>query len=346
MKILSHPALDPNRRLDQAYGVNTVRQAVPTEVATGVLDPGRLMKGRVTSLDGSGLLTISTESGTFTASSATPLAVGREFWFQVVQAGSTPLLAEAGKANAVMNLLRVLLPAMTVGLDGLLAYSAGDVPGSDPEATRIARLLMVNAIDATADPIKLIKTVSLANQGRLPPSPPFTTVVEPPHIPPSSSDAPSPVLQKVTHLLEAHGAVNQQPAPLGGSDYFIYPIFFADQAGRGEWLFSFEQGSNDQESEGVTSNLSFYLAMTRLGDLHLSLTVRPKGVTGTFTLDSPEAATFVRLQLPQLITTLEPIAGSVVITCRSAPLTSLKSLKDDLAAKIGLERFALVDVKA
>jgi hypothetical protein len=344
MKIAPPPAFDPVRRLDQAYGIKSDRQLSLTEATAILLDPGRLLKGRVVSADGAGMVTVSTELGSFTAATATPLAVGREFWFQVVQAGATPLLAEAGKANAVMNLLRVLLPGMAGDLAGLGVSPDGAGLPADADTTPLSRFLAANALDATPDPLKLLKTVAHFS----PPRPGDRPHPEGRGLTPVSAgiDAAPTASQKLTKLLDAHTVVNQQLPPSGRPDYYIYPLFFADGASRGEWLFSFEQAGNETDQGGASSSLSFYLSMTKLGDIHLHLLVRPQGLSGTFTLTTPEAADHLRHQLPQLVDALEPIGGPVVITCRSAQFDSLRSLKEELTAKAGVERFALVDVKA
>ncbi len=344
MKIVPPPAFDPVRRLDQAYGIRNDRQLSLAEATAVILDPGRLLKGRVVSADGAGLLTVSTELGPFTAASATPLAVGREFWFQVVQAGTTPLLAEAGKANAVMNLLRVLLPGMAGDLAGLGVTPDGAAQLAEADTTPLSRFLAATALDATPDPLKLLKTVAHFSPTR----PGGRPLLEGQGLTPVSADidAAPTASQKLTRLLDAHTVVNQQLPPSGRADYYLYPLFFADGASRGEWLFSFEQEGNETDQGGASSSLSFYLAMTKLGDIHLHLTVRPKGLSGTFTLTTPEAADHLRHHLPQLVDALEPIGGPVVITCRTAQFDSLRALKEELTAKAGVERFALVDVKA
>lgn len=338
------PVTDPLRRLDQAYGVKIVQPE--TEAAAAVLDLARLLKGRVLSNDGAGLLTVATDLGSFKASSATPLAVGREFWFQVVQAGASPLLAEAGKTNAVLNLLRVLLPAM-LAVDGGGAMVAamplpdGKGPQLTPEAERLAHFLADNAVDGAPDPGKLIKTISQLNLGR----PSAGERAGGQAVEPLSSlrNLDSPAAQKLVRLLEAHTVVNQQPA--SGSDFFLFPVFFAEQAGRGEWLFSFEQGGGEAGS-GLTSAISFYLSMSQLGDIHLRLNSRSDALTGVFTLTTNDAAAHVRQHLPQLAEALRPLGGTITLTCRTAPIDCLKILKDDLTAQAGMERFALIDVKA
>ncbi len=344
MKIGVPPAIDPARRLDQPYGVKTARPASETTTA-GLLDSGSLLKGRVVNIDAAGLLTVDTEHGSFKASSASVLKIGREFWFEVVQTDANPLLAEAGKKNAVLNLLRVLLPGMlTVDrpLAGTVADLApNDVPDVTQGAARLLRFLADNAVDGTPDPGKLLKTISQlqlslppgeersAGQANGPLS--FLTEVE------------SPAMQKLLRVLDAHAVVNQQPA--AGSDFFLFPVFFAEQAGRGEWLFSYEQDGNATDSTAAT-NISFYLAMSQLGDTHLSVTSRLNVLTGVFTLSTDDAADHVRQHLPQLVLALKPLADEVVISCRTAHFDCLKALKDDLTAKVGLERFALVDLKA
>lgn len=336
------PLIDPGRRLDQAYGVKTARQ---TGEGVGLgLDTERLVKGRVVSIDGDGLLTVATDAGSFTAASTTPLEIGREFWLQVVSAGSTPLLAEAGKANAVLNLLRVLLPGM-VAMEEPAIGLGGAGQDMKQEAARIPTFLEANAVDATPDPLKLIKSISQFNLDQ--PSGEHNPASLRLASLPGGSDIDLPGLQKLTRMLEAHAAVNQQPPSAGGSDYLIFPVFFAEQSGRGEWMYSFEQGNDGgSDPEAATASLSFYLAMSRLGDIHLSLTSRSNKLRGAFTLASPDAADHVRQHLPQLVKALEPMADSVIITCRSTPIDCLKILKDDLTAKAGIERFALVDVKA
>lgn len=347
MKVGGPPAIDPGRLLDQVYKAKTA-PATPDQPARP-LEPGALLRGRVLSIDATGLLTVATELGSFKASTATPLAVGREFWFQVVQAGTNPSLAEAGKTNAVLNLLRVLLPGMLAG-DGALPVAAmTDAPQDKaaeltPDDLRLLRFLADNAIDGKADPGKLIKSISQLQLSG--PSSENRADREPAgSAPPLLRDIDSPALQKLVRLLESHAAVNQQSAATSGGDYFLFPVFFADQAGRGEWLFSYEHGSGQADAAGVTA-ISFYLAMTQLGDIHLTITSRPQALSGVFTLTTEAAADHVRQHLPQLTEALKPLAATVVISCRTAQFDCLKALKDDLLAKVGRERFGLVDVKA
>jgi len=347
MKIGGPPAIDPGRLLDQAYRAKTA-QSSPEQMAR-VLDLGTLLKGRVVSIDEAGLLTVATEQGSFKASSASRLEVGREFWFQVIQPGTNPTLAEAGKTNAVLNLLRVLLPEMLTGdgatiLAGVDVSQKGKTPELNQDDMRLLRFLAENAIDGKSDPGKLIKLISQLHLGS--PSSdkrPGSELTE--SVSPLLRDIDSPALQKLVRLLESHAAANQQPATSAGSDYFLFPVFFAEQAGRGEWLFSYEQNAGEGDLAGVTA-ISFYLAMTQLGDIHLTITSHPKALSGVFTLTTEDAASHVRERLPELTEALKPLAGTVVITCRTAQFDSLKALKDDLMAKVGRERFGLVDVKA
>lgn len=337
MNVGGPSAIDASRRLELTYGGKTARH--PTESsATALLSPGTLLKGRIESIDATGLLTVSTEAGSFKAAANNVLETGQEVWFQVVPAaaGTNPLLAEAGKTNAVLNLLRVLLPGMQA-LDGAI----GEGSGMPQEAARLIRLLADNAVDGTPEPAKLIKTITNL---RLSPPP----AAEEPSLSQTAAplcnwrDLESPAAQKLFRLLEAHALVNQQPA--AGADYYLFPVFFAEQAGQGQWLFSFEQRAGG-EAESSTS-LSFYLSMSQLGDIHLKLTSWPNALAGVFSLSTDAAAAHVRQYLPQLTQALKPLADEVTITCRTARVSGLKALKDDLTAKVGVEQFALIDLKA
>jgi len=350
MKIGSS-GIDPGRppQTTITYGPRTGHQtATETGAALPMLAPARLLKGIVVSNDAPGVLTVVTELGSFTASSTTPLAIGKEFWFQFIPSSAgAPLLGVAEKAHSVINLLKVLLPGLTLDLEVLTTASSQNEPGFMAAAKDIsaAQLLLENAVDALPDPVKLLKTVALLNQkssGRS-----LRTEGNDLPLTGNMNDCAAPAGQKLTKLLEAHAAVNQQPTTTGGGDYVIFPVFFAGQAGRGEWLFTFDQNEGDsmEEEQQVAATISFYLSMSRLGDTHLSLTLFRNRLTGTFTLTTPEAAAHVRQHLPQLIEALERVGGPSTITCRSAPFDCVKTLKEELTAKAGLQQFALLDVK-
>ena len=349
MKVSGPPTIDPGQRLDHSPGVKSLRPAaVPETMMAGLLEPGRLLRGKVVSIEGAGLFTIATELGSFKAASASILAVGREFWFQVVQGGASPLLAEAGKTNAVLNLLRVLLPGM-IAADGMelgsLPLPEGDGQEvSQDAATRLLRFLAANAVDGRPDPGKLLKTISHLDLSR--PLDGTRAGGQPQEALALLRDLDSPAALKLTRLLEAHGAVNQQPPPSGSqSDYYLFPVFFAEQAGRGEWLFSFEREGGG--ADAAATAISFYLTMSQLGDIHLKIAAQANALTGVFTLTTDDAADHVRQHLPQLNEALRPLADKVVISCRTAKFDCLKTLKEELTDKVGLEeRFALVDVKA
>lgn len=347
MKVGGPPTLDRGQRLDQAYGAKSPPGRATAEEAAALLDPGRLLKGRVVAVEGNGWLTVATELGSFKASSFAALEVGREFWFQVVSAGANPVLAEAGKANAVVNLLRLLLPAM-VAVDPAVASTA-DGSGPDATANRWQQLLADLALDGTPDPIRLIKALALVGQrrgqgseGGLDPGRDSGPAAA------ANREPEPPASQRLGRLVEAHAEVNQQPAVGPGRDYLLFPVFFAGQAGRGEWLFSFDQGGgSDEASAASTVSLSFYLVMTRLGDLHLQLEASPQAIHGVFTLATAEAADHVRRHLPTLRQALQPMAATVALTCRSSRFDCLKAMKEELTARAGLkERFALLDVTA
>lgn len=319
-------------RLMMTYGTRPGKQTATAEV--GLFDAGQLLKGRVVSVGAGGLLTIETEGGSLTATATGTVPVGQELLFEVVKGGASPLLAEAGKANAVLNLLRVMLP-------GMFGVSGADTELGQDKTVRA--FLEGHALNGQPDPVKLAKTMSQFSQSQsgdgkqLLPSIAVRGEVE------------SLATQKMSHLVEAHAMVNQTGGGRVESDFAIFPVFFAEQAGKGEWLFSFDRSEEGADGSGAEiATLSFYLAMSRLGDIHITLTTGPQSVLGVISLSSDDAAEHVRLHLPPLAQAIEALTGAAtVITCRSGPVDCLKALKDDLTSRLGLvDRYALVDLRA
>jgi len=332
MKIGAAP-LDPLQG-KYAPGVGAERRAAES-VAGGGLDAGQLLKGRVLSVDPQGTLTVATDFGLLKAASTTVLPVGRELWLQVAQGGSNPLLIEAGKAHAVLNLLRVVLPGLV---------NTGEAAGQEmAQGDALRSFWEAYAMDGQPDPVKLAKTMALVGQGQ-----PVTEGKSALALAAELKGLPVATAQKVAHLVEAHGAVNQSGGgAVSGSDYLLFPVFFAEQAGKGEWLFSFDRQGEGGDAIGDSATLSFYLVMSRLGDVHISLASQRQTLSGVITLASDAAAEHVRERLPLLIEAAQAVMGGrVSITCRCGPANCLKALKDDLTARLGqVDHYALIDIR-
>jgi len=297
----------------------------------------------VLGVDSAGLFTIASGQGTFTASSAKPLAIGQEFWFQLVSTTDKPVFVEAGKTQSALDLLRVLLPEMLASKGEALPALSGGKANLDltPNEHRLLQWLTANAVDGKPDPAKLIKFLAALSSGT--PLEGERAAMSLDKGAPLPQESPLPALQKVLRSLDMHTALNQQCPPVAGGEYFLFPVFFAEQAGRGEWLFSYEN-HGEHEGKGGT-NLSFYLTMTQLGDVHLAINSRAKSLSGLITLTTQEATDHVRQQLPELIEALHPFADNVDIRCRTGQFSCLQTIKEDLMAKAGLAYFGLVDCK-
>ena len=342
MKISGPPPSAAGRLAwEQAYA----GKAAGASPGTAGLEPGLLLKGRVIAADGNGVLTVLTERGTFRAAATVALEVGREFWFEAAGGDQTPL-ALAGKANAAFDLLRLLLPELLS--EGESASSTP--PGLGGAKAPLGLLGAEGAVGAVSNPLSLLRLVS--QLGLLGPSGAETqggasSRAESVNLVKGLLEDSDPALSRLGRILEAHAQLNQQPPASGEGNYWLFPVFFADQAGRGEWMFSQEQSSGNDASP--VSSLSFYLAMSRLGELHLSLASRPGRMTGVFSLATPEAASHLRQHLPDLRRALEPLAGGQIdISCRCSPVGSFQALKEELSAKAcrRLASFSLVDVRA
>ena len=157
------------------------------------------------------------------------------------------------------------------------------------------------------------------------------------------------MLQRLVSFFESHAHFNSQAAQAADQDnLFLFPCFFAGDTGIGEWLFSFnyDDGQDDDMGKGAGYNISFYLQMTNLGDVHLKLHMGESALDGVVTLGSEAAAVHVNDNLHQLTSVLEKMYGQVYFSCRYLSKSCFQQFKDDIIAKSELESFTLVDLKA
>ncbi len=318
-------------------------QAAPNTVSAK-LTPGQVISGRVISQTPDGVVMVQTDSGIFSARTLTPLTMG-QISFEVLPDGQnlTPVSTDKG----VSSLLRLILPLLTKADNPLTA--AVNLPES-----------VGYTIGPKPEPLKLTAQMAATNQGKAGLSE-FINTSSP------LKDIPPDILL-LSRILEAHGRINsgqaeesspahrpgsknialsgqpQNPAP---NNFLLFPVFFQGDNGWGEWLFSFEgQNSNGQDKEGGYG-LSFYLTMSRLGDVHLDLRSEGQSLRGVFSLSNEGAADFLRAHLQELQEVLTPLFQRTNLQCVSRETNLMRHLKDDLINKSppGSMPMALLDLK-
>ncbi len=316
---------------------------------------GQLIKGTVIGETNAGYL-VKTESGVLLANSLIPLDIGRELWF--VQLGGSEL-APASPQKAMPAILRLLLPLLGAGGGGnpfTLGRTAVALAGQGVEASAEVGNPLTSLADygvgAKSDPLRLLAFIAAINKNGAGKTSFVDTIAD--LVGRESGTHAVKTLEAagsaIKSLFEAHSQLNAQaqtnPQP---QNIFLFPCFFAGNSGWGEWLFSFDKGKEqDLNSESSEYGISFYLTMSRLGEMHLQLTGKGKALHGRFSLSSREAAAHVNANLSQLLPALEQLYKPVTLSCRYETTNNLQRIKDDLIRKSGTSEdlFALVDLTA
>ncbi len=333
------------------------RSDLPQSDNAGTKLANSLLKGVVVA-ETSGEYLIKTDSGVLSAKSFYPLEIGQELWFSQLGDSESSLIP-ASPQKAMPAIMRLLLPLLSSGggenpflsLDG---KDSGIIPESTASASETHNLqtalkaLYDYGAAAKPDPLKFLADLAAVNKsgggsvelGRL------LDIIDN-----AGDKIPKNIAGTVSHLknlLEAHSQFNNQ-VQIGQPDLnlVLFPLYFAGATGWGEWLFSFDQQGDEDTQGGGEYGISFYLTMSRLGEMHLQLSSRDKELRGRFTLASQEAVDHVQANLPQLLPVLEKLYKPVNLSCQCQPINNLKKIKDDMTAKVGSsEFFTLVDLTA
>jgi len=345
MRINNQPlaANTPVNKTQLKVAIEAGEQAA-SNTAAAKLTPGQVINGRVISQTPDGGVLVQTDSGIFSARTLTPLAMG-QLTFEVLPDGRslTPLPADKG----VLSLLRLMLPLLTKA-DNPLTTAV-----NQPES-------VTYTIGSTPDPLKLTAQTAAINQGKAGLAEFVKTSVP-------LKDMPPDILL-LSKILEAHGRINNsraeessqthkpgspdmalpgQPVRQSPNNFLLFPVFFQGSNGWGEWLFSFEGQSSKGGEKEDGYGLSFYLTMSRLGDVHLDLRSEGRNLRGVFSLSDKGAADFLRAHLPELQEVLTPLFQQTNLQCVNRETNLMRRLKDDLIDKnhSGNSPMALLDLK-
>ncbi len=335
MKINGVPFVPPSRPAKEAANLERAPQSGPGRAA-GNASAGKLVQGTVIAKTSGGYL-IKTAAGVLTADSLVPLEVGRDIWFEQF-GGSSSELVLAGPQKAMPAIMRLLLPLLSAG--------------ANPLAHNLPPGLAAYGVESRADPVKLLAFIAAMSRG--------CTVADTAlfdllavltrHDGRQASQTANNAVSGLQNLFGAHAQLNNlAPVSQQGQNLFLYPCFFAGASGWGEWLFSFDrQDGRGKDSPLPEYAVSFYLTMSRLGEMHLQLFGRDKELRGRFTMDSRSAAAHVSAHLAQLQPILERLYQPVTLSCQYESVNNLRKIKTDLARKSGAsaDLFTLVNLTA
>jgi hypothetical protein len=223
---------------------------------------------------------------------------------------------------------------------GMLQNFANTAVGSEADSGRIIRLLAMLGSGVTAEdkgagqagsgPQRLHELIALLGRGGV--------------LDKSSAAA----MQKLGLLLELQGELNGLPASAQQSQFLLFPCLFALGAGVGQWLFSLDREEEQAaagEERGYT--LSFFLEMSRLGEVRIQLRVKGQILQGECVVTSEAVREHLAPQLGELEGLLGKLGYDTVrFSCRVAKGSMLESLKSGLETAAQLDSVRIVDLKA
>lgn len=365
MKI-GDPANTPREGTGWREGAGSGRErgsAAPRAGASAeLLTPGRLFQGRVVSSEPGGRVVLDVAGQRIDARSTLPLTPGREFWFEVRQGGGEPQLVTADKQGVMYRLLQQAAGGMgELGrlpeLKSLLAAFGGALPqgvgagggqgvgellarlalGSAPAPEKIAQLISwLRPVDGASSP--------LSAQGSLPGQlmalSEFLRSLPPEQV---NRELLS-MVARVGGMMEAFTSLNEQPSAPNQSPFWLIPCFFAMDSGAGSWLLSRDDGAEEGSEE--KGSISFFLEMSRLGELQLHLKRKGERLKGEFLLADTRAAKYLSGRLGELHSRLEELGFQAELSCRKGGEPLLPSLKNALEKAAGTNCRKLIDIKA
>lgn len=320
---------------------------------------GELVQGRIAGMTPEGKVLLAIGDVTVEARSEVALKVGSEFWFEVRQGGSEPWLALAEKKGAVQALVQQLAaggPALERLLP-LLTSLAEQGEDLSPELRGQLDMLLRNlrslAQDGSEAPEKLAQLVAglhgRGGQQVLPGQAWLDQLAELllrlRQTPVAAGKEATGTLERGQSMLAAMAHCNQQVPAQHQPLFWLFPCFFAQDAGAGSWLFQFE--ADREESGEPATRLAFFLEMSRLGEVQVQVAAQGNQLHGVLYLADEAAATHMREQVAGLRERLAALGYQPgLFPCRVARHSLLLALKNAVEEAARLQPTSLIDIKA
>mgnify|MGYP005840652911 CR=1 FL=1 len=326
------------------------------------LQIGQLVKGTVVGLGKGGNVLLELGGREISAKTDVPLAPGREVWLEVIEIGKSPRLAMAEKKAESIQFLRQFVsqyPELKNIVFKLFAAAGGGEKmsdlspanmdlarqitgmlslGSEPEIGKLVAFLRLfsgaakgEGTDRTLLKLQLAELIAnLQGAGDKE----------------MEGGLSAQKLEKLASLLETLAGLNNRPAAADQQPYFIFPCFLHKGEGLGLWLATPEQ-KRQTGPEDAEMSLHFFLDMSKLGNVHIVMTVSAHRAGGEIYVADRKIAAYLEEMLPDLEEKLaERGFGQVGFQCRVTDENLLQAIGGEVAKAAGASTHTLVDVTA
>lgn len=243
--------------------------------------------------------------------------------------------------------LAVLLPALTALLDqGEALPSASGAQFKELVPTVAA---LAQGAEPAPEKLMLLLASLQGEQSPVAPGAPLldqlTTLLGALPVDGAAASTDAATIARSHALLAAMAHCNQQVPAQHQPLFWFFPCFFAMGEGAGSWLLQTAAEEGPEGKGGYT--LSFFLEMSRLGEVQLQVAVKGEEVRGAFALADEAAVAHLRQALPELKERLAALGYRVgPFSCSVARERLLPGLKRALEEAAALAPTRLLDVKA
>lgn len=319
---------------------------------------GDMLKARVLSVQADGTAILETNGQTLTAKSLVSLVPGEEMWLEVKEQGVSPLLSLAGKKGAAHDFIKAFFLTLT-SREGPLPrlFSEFSFLSQDlavEESAILEKLflhLLAGVVTEKPDPdlVRLMAFIFGAvrqAQGKSESdiSTLFKEVIENiPHTKNQKYTSHQTALEDAVKTVEMHQQLNTRAPSPTEPMFYLFPCFFTGDESWGEWFFSMDEDAD----MGKGFSLDFFLDMSRLGPVSFHLQSHGSELYGEFRISRGGVRSHIEKQLPELKNILGNLGYQPVsLVCTDSDHTTAQEIKKKVVSLAGLQKFALIDIKA
>lgn len=152
----------------------------------------------------------------------------------------------------------------------------------------------------------------------------------------------------LVRLVEAVKAFNALPVQGGKAFASIFPCFFMQGAGWGEWLISVdEEGGALQRKQARRVRLDFFLHMSRLGDVLVRAALTGATLSLEFLLADEDVRGHIAAMLPELTKCLADTGVAATLSCSILSSNLQHEMRNTLQERLGLKTsYSIINITA